>query len=290
MIELRNRIYRIAANDRDNTVEKRVSRRTSSTVDSAFYRSWGYYGLTQTSRLIRAEFRPYYLKDRAISVHLRDAEDYLEALLSPELIASGNNIGWLSIRAEAERKDDYPIRIEHFLKLLYSAPNLQFRFTDGDGPSVFNNTFLRHHAQWKKAFAEDIKHMDMAEASHWGIEIVLNPKSKMSWVKESNRAWVRMMHLSEGAHEFFGDLGLNTEADMIFVRRGAPSSKLRGMARDMTSSGSSKPNKAKRGGSMGIAARLGSETGSIHSKRPLLDERSMSVGTNKSASTVGQAV
>ncbi|CBY01448.1 hypothetical protein IAQ61_003278 [Plenodomus lingam] len=279
--ELRNRIYRLAARDADHGVEKRISRREGTTpVDSDFYRSRGYYGLTQTCRLVRAEFRLQHLKDRAISVHIRDADDYLDSVLTPEAIASENNVGWFSIRADRERRDDYPRKLRPLLLKLYSAANLQFRFTEGQGPSVFNNTFLRYHLEWKYALINDIKHIDAEEASHWGLRIVLNPASQMKWVKDCTRAWFRILHMSEEALAFFAKLGLNPESDMIFIRRGTK------VPRDMTSSGKA----AKRSLIDRAKSGRGSDAQSIHSKRPLLipESRSMSFATSLTPSTINQ--
>ncbi|KAF2846236.1 hypothetical protein T440DRAFT_472069 [Plenodomus tracheiphilus IPT5] len=280
--ELRNRIYRIAANDADRGVEKRISRRDeTSPIDTDFYRSRGYYGLTQTCRLIRTEFRLQYLRDRAVSVHIRDADDYLASVLTPDAIASESNVGWFSIRAERQRRNDYPRKLRPLLMKLYSAANLQFRFTEGQGPSVFNNTFLRYHLEWRDALMNDIKHIDADEASHWGLRIVLNPGSAMTWVKDCTRAWFRILHMSEEALAFFEKLGLNPESDMIFIRRGTK------VPRDMTSSGMGKR-------SLIDKAKLGrnSDAGSIQSKQPLLipESRSMSFATSLAPSTVNQDV
>ncbi|KAH9878059.1 hypothetical protein J1614_003276 [Plenodomus biglobosus] len=279
--ELRNRIYRFAASDADCRAEKRISRRAETTpLDGDFYRSRGYYGLTQTCRLVRTEFRLQYLRDRAVSVHIRDADDYLDSVLTPEAITSGSNVGWFSIRAERERRDDYPRKLRPLLLKLYSAANLQFRFTEGQGPSVFNNTFLRYHLQWKDALMNDIKHIDAEEASHWGLRIVLNPGSKMTWVKDCTRAWFRIMHMSEEALAFFEKLGLNPESDMIFIRRGTK------VPRDMASSD--------KGGKRSLIDKAmpgrHSDVGSIHSKQPLLvpESRSMSFATSLAPSTINQ--
>lgn len=279
--ELRNRIYRFAASDADCRAEKRISRRDETTpLDGDFYRSRGYYGLTQTCRLVRTEFRLQYLRDRAISVHIRDADDYLDSVLTPEAITSESNVGWFSIRAERERRDDYPRKLRPLLLKLYRAANLQFRFTEGQGPSVFNNTFLRYHLQWKDALMNDIKHIDAEEASHWGLRIVLNPGSQMTWVKDCTRAWFRILHMSEEALAFFEKLGLNPESDMIFIRRGTK------VPRDMASSD--------KGGKRSLIdkARSGrhSDVESIHSKQPLLvpESRSMSFATSLAPSTVNQ--
>ncbi|KAI8931060.1 hypothetical protein NX059_012071 [Plenodomus lindquistii] len=277
--DLRNRIYRIAASDANCGVEKRISRRNETTpLDNDFYRSRGSYGLTQTCRRIRAEFRLQYLKDRAVSVHIRDADDYLDSILTPEAIASESNVGWFSIRADRQRRDDYPRRLRPLLMKLYSAANLQFRFTEGEGPSVFNNTFLRYHAEWREALICDIKHIDADEASHWGLRIVLNPGSSMPWVKDCTRAWFRILHMSEEALAFFEKLGLNPESDMIFIRRGTK------VPKDMTSS--------TKGGKRSIIGKAlpgrNSDVSSIHAKRPLLvpESRSMSFATSLAPSTI----
>lgn len=275
--ELRNRIYRFAANDTDLGSEKRVSRREETTpVDGEFYRSRGHYGLTHTCRLVRAEFRLQFLKNRAISVHIRDADEYLETVLTPDAIASESNVGWFSIRAERQRRDDYPRKLRPLLLKLYSAANLQFRFTEGQGPSVFNNTFLRHHLQWKDALTNDIKHIDADESSHWGLRIVLNPGSHMPWVKDCTRAWFRILHMSEDALAFFEKLGLNPESDMIFIRRGTK------VPRDMASS-------LNKGGKRGLVdkAKFGRSSDAESTKRPLLvpESRSMSFATSLAPST-----
>jgi len=280
--ELRSRIYRFAADDADPGVEKRVSRRDVTVpVDSGFYRSRGCYGLTHTCRLIRAEFRLQYLRDRAISVHIRDADEYLETVLTPEAIASEDNVGWFSIRADGQRRDDYPRRLRPLLMKLYSAANLQFRFTQGNGPSVFNNTFLRHHLEWKEALMHDIKHIDADESSHWGLRIVLNPGSQMAWVKDCTRAWFRIRHMSEEALAFLEKLGLNPESDMIFIRRGTK------VPRDMAP-----PTQGGRRGRIATTAKFGRSSDAESTKRPLLvpESRSMSFATSLAPSTANKGI
>jgi len=273
--ELRTRIYRTIANDAERIDEKRVSRRTSEAVDSAFFQNRDYFGLTQTCRLIRREFRPVYLKDRVISVHIRDADDYLETLFSYKPIETEGSIGLLLIRTEAENKDDYPRiitphrRLDPLLRRLLSVPNLQFRFTENGGASMFNNVFVVHQAAWKLALQNQVKYVDVEEPSLWGMRLVLNPDAEQPWMQECSRAWMRMIHMPEESLEFFSALGFSLEfahADMIFVRR-ATSTKMKDFARGMTSSHSWRAKKGRTN-----SGRLGSiaDNASLHSNRPLL--------------------
>jgi hypothetical protein len=65
-----------------------------------------------------------YLRDRAISVHIRDAQDYLEAIY-PVGKADRNTVGaWLTIRTDNERRAKYdtPIEIRPLLLTLFNTP------------------------------------------------------------------------------------------------------------------------------------------------------------------------
>lgn len=269
--DLRNRIYHFAADDAERLQEKRVSPCAFPGTDSNFFRQRTSYGLTQACRLTRREFRPMYLKDRTIAVHFRDAANYFDTQFSYKPIEAEGTIGLLIIRMEAESKDDYP-RLFHrdldpLLRRIYDVPNLNFRFTDRGGASMFNNIFVVHRAAWKRALQTDVKHIDIEEPSLWGMRLVLNHNSPQPWLKDCMKAWVRMTHMPEGSLEFFESLGFSQESshfDMIFVRR---SSKMERFTKGMSSLHSSK---AKQGKS--YPGRLGSiaDNASLHSNRPLL--------------------
>jgi hypothetical protein len=164
-----------------------------------------------------------YLKDRAISVHIRDAQDYLEAIY-PVGKADRNTVGaWLTIRTDNERRAKYdtPIEIRALLLTLFNTPGLDYEFT-GKGGGIFNELFVGYETEWKAAVEHDFKSVELKEASCFGMRIVLNPKSRALWVKGCPISVTRLPHLPEEALEYFGKLGLDTENDMIFVRRGAP--------------------------------------------------------------------
>lgn len=224
-------------------------------------------------------------------MHIRDADDFLDAFLTPDVVASNDNIGWLSIRAEQNKRSDYPRKLRPLLMKLYNTANLQFRFTEGQGPSVFNNSFLRHHVEWKYALGHDIKHIDADEASHWGLRIVLNPGSEMPWVRDTSRAWFRILHISDEGLNFFQTLGLNHESDMIFIRRGTRN------GRDNTSSDSPKRggidrHKLSNGTQNGNSNGNGKDNDDGSIKVPLLvpESRSMSFATSVTPSTVNHGV
>lgn len=269
--DLRSRIYRFVADDVERLEERRVSPRTVEGVDTEFFRHRTSYGLTQTCRLIRREFRPIFLKDRTISVHFRDAVNYFDSQFSYKPIETEGTVGMLIVRMEAESKDDYP-RLFHrdldpILRRLYSVPNLEFRFTEKGGATMFNNVFVVHRAAWKRALEADIKHIDIEEPSLWGMRLVINHNSRQPWLKDCMKAWVRMTHMPKESLEFFDTLGFKEEFshfDMIFVRR---SSKLDKFTKSITSMHSSK---FKANGSH--PGRLGSiaDNASLHSNRPLL--------------------
>ncbi|KAF1837650.1 hypothetical protein BDW02DRAFT_543441 [Decorospora gaudefroyi] len=224
--EVRNKIYTYAANDKERLIEKHVSRRSTETTSDAFFAARSYYGLTQVSRQTRQEFRELYLRDRAISVHIRDAQDYLEAIYpSAGTCAVDRNtiMAWLTIRTDVERRGKYdtPIEIRPLLLSLFNTPGLDFEFT-GKGGEIFNELFIGYEPEWKSAVANEFKSVELKEPSVFGMRIVLNPKSATPWVKTCPISVTRLPHVPEEALEFFSALGLDTENDMIFVRRGAP--------------------------------------------------------------------
>ncbi|EOA87573.1 hypothetical protein ACJQWK_08655 [Exserohilum turcicum] len=225
-LEVRNRIYAICAYDKDRLVEKEVSRRNAATTSDAFWEVRGYYSLTQASRQTRKEFRPLYLKDRAISVHIRDAEDYLEAIyptFGHFAIARDAISIWLTIRTEVERRGKYdtPIEIRPLLLRLFNTPGLDFEFF-GKGGSVFNELFLGYESEWRAAVNNELKSVELKEPSLFGMKLVLDPKCPTYWIKQCAISVTRLPHVPEEALEWFSSLGLDTENDMIFVRRGAP--------------------------------------------------------------------
>ncbi|RMZ67598.1 hypothetical protein GMOD_00001546 [Pyrenophora seminiperda CCB06] len=228
-LEVRNRIYAIAAYNKERLIEKRVCRRgatATTTTSDAFWEARGYYGLTQASRQTRQEFRTLYLRDRAISVHIRDAQDYLEAIYpsSGKCAFDRNDISlWLTIRTDVERRGKYdtPIEIRPLLLSLYTTDGLEFEFT-GKGGAIFNELFIGYEAEWKAAVANEFKNVELKEPSIFGLRLVLNPKCQTPWIKQCKISVTRLPHVPEDALPWFSALGLDVEEDMIFVRKGAP--------------------------------------------------------------------
>jgi hypothetical protein len=223
---VRKKIYSYAASDKERLIEKHVSRRTTETTSDAFFKARGYYGLTQVSRQTRQEFRELYLRDRAISVHIRDAQGYLEAIYpssGKHAVDRNAIIAWLTIRTDVERrgKFDTPIEIRPLLLNLFNAPGLDYEFT-GTGGALFNELFIGYEIEWRAAVEDVFKSVELKEPSCFGMRIVLDPKSRAPWVKSCPISVTRLPHVPEEALEFFSALGLDTEDDMIFVRRGAP--------------------------------------------------------------------
>ncbi|KAL6705103.1 hypothetical protein ACN47E_007362 [Coniothyrium glycines] len=269
--DLRKKIYGFAADDVDRLQERRVSPHALGVSGDGIFQQRGFYGLTQTCRIIRREFRPIYLKDRVIAVHFRDAANYFDSQFSYTPTEAEGTIGLLIIRMEAESKDDYPNLfhrdLDPILRRLLDVPNLQFRFTDNGGSSIFNNVFVVHRAAWKTALEKDIKHIDIEEPSLWGMRLVINHDSRQPWLKDCMKAWVRMTHMPKESLEFFESLGFSAESshfNMIFVRR---SSKLERLTKGISSLHSSKAKK-----NDPAYGRLGSisDGASLHSHRPLL--------------------
>ncbi|KAI4645165.1 hypothetical protein J4E93_005965 [Alternaria ventricosa] len=224
--EVRNRIYALAANDKQRLVEQHVSRRSVTTTSEGFWAARAYYSLTQASRQTRREFRELYLRDRAVSVHIRDAQDYLDAIYpsSGNFAVDRNTISaWLTIRTDVERRGKYdtPIEIRPLLLSLFQAPGLEYEFV-GKGGAVFNELFVGYEAEWKAAVEGVFKSVELKEPSVFGMRLVLNPKSTVPWVKQCKISVTRLPHVPEDALEWFSALGLDTENDMIFVRKGAP--------------------------------------------------------------------
>lgn len=221
--EVRDKIYALAAGDKERLVEKHVSKRNTETTSPAFFAARGYYGLTQVSRQIRQEFRDLYLRDRSISVHIRDAQDYLEAIYPSEKVDRNGIIVWLTIRTDNERRGKYdtPIEIRPLLLNLFNARGIDYEFV-GKGGGIFNELFLGYEHEWRNAVENDFKSVELKEASCFGLRIVLNPKSRAPWVKTCAISVTRLPHVPEEALEYFGTLGLNIEDETIFVRRGAP--------------------------------------------------------------------
>lgn len=212
-----------------------------------------------------------YMKDRTIAVHFRDAVNYFDDHFSYKPMETEGTIGLLIVRMEPESKDDYPRYfhrdLDPILRRMLSVPNLDFRFTEHGGASIFNNIFVVHRAAWKKALESDVKHIDIEEPSLWGMRLVINHNSRQPWLKDCMKAWVRMTHMPEESQEYWESLGFSQESshwDMIFVRR---SSKMERFTKGMSSLHSSK---AKQGRANG--GRLGSiaDSASLHSNRPLL--------------------
>jgi hypothetical protein len=221
--EVRDRIYTLCASDKERLVEKHVSRRNTETTSDNFFAARGYYGLTQASRQTRQAFRDLYLKDRAISVHIRDAQDYLEAIYPSGKVDRDTINAWLTIRTDNERRAKYdtPIEVRPLLLNLFNTPDLEYEFTERGG-GIFNELFVGYETEWKTAVENDFKSVELKEASCFGMRIVLNPKSKAPWVKACPISVTRLPHVPEEAQEYFSKLGLDVENDMIFVRRGAP--------------------------------------------------------------------
>lgn len=225
-LEVRDRIYAICAYDKDRLIEKEVSRRNTTTTTDAFWAARGYYSLTQVSRQTRKEFRPLYLKDRAISVHMRDAQEYLDVIYptsGSNVIDRGNIVAWLTIRTDVERRGKYdtPIEIRPLLARLFNTPGIDFEF-NGKGGAIFNELFLGYEPEWRAAVNNEFKSVELKEPSVFGMRLVLDPKCPTPWIKKCAISVTRLPHVPEEAHEWFSALGLDTENDMIFVRRGAP--------------------------------------------------------------------
>jgi hypothetical protein len=157
-------------------------------------------------------------------VHIRDAQDYLEAIYPAGQADRTPVTTWLTIRTDNERRAKYdtPIEIRPLLLALFNTPGLDYEFI-GKGSAIFNELFIGYEREWKAAIESDLKGVELKEASCFGMRIVLNPKSRAPWVKSCPISVTRLPHLPEEAHEYFGKLGLDTENDMIFVRKGAPS-------------------------------------------------------------------
>ncbi|KAI4702333.1 hypothetical protein J4E81_002696 [Alternaria sp. BMP 2799] len=224
--EVRNRIYALAANDKQRLIEQHVSRRSVTTTSEAFWAARGYYSLTQASRQTRREFRDLYFRDRAVSVHIRDAQDYLDTIYpsSGNLAVDRNTISaWLTIRTDVERRGKYdtPIEIRPLLLSLFQTPGLEYEFV-GKGGAIFNELFVGYEAEWKAAVEGVFKSVELKEPSVFGLRLVLSPKSREPWVKQCKISVTRLPHVPEDALEWFSALGLDTENDMIFVRKGAP--------------------------------------------------------------------
>jgi hypothetical protein len=223
---VRNRIYQLAAADKDRLIEKRVIRRSEASTDDAFFAARGYYGLTQASRETRQGFRELYLSNRAISLHIRDAKDYLDTIYPSSgsyAVPHGTINTWLTIRTDAERraKYDVPIEIKPLLHILFNTPGLDFEF-DGKGGAIFNQLFVGYEAEWKMAVANEFKNVELKEPSMFGMRLVLDSKSNSPWVKQIPISVTRLPHVPEDTLPWFAALGLDIENDMIFVRRGAP--------------------------------------------------------------------
>ncbi|USP78862.1 hypothetical protein yc1106_06136 [Curvularia clavata] len=225
-VEVRNRIYAICANDKERLIEKEVSRRNTTTTSDAFWAARGFYSLTQVSRQTRKEFRPLYLKDRAISVHIRDAQEYLDTIYpvsGTSAIDRNNIVAWLTIRTDVERRGKYdtPIEIRPLLASLFNTPGIDFEFT-GKGGAIFNELFLGYEPEWRAAVNNELKSVELKEPSMFGMRLVLDPKCPTPWIKQCAISVTRLPHVPEEALEWFSALGLDPENDMIFVRRGAP--------------------------------------------------------------------
>ncbi|KNG50883.1 hypothetical protein TW65_01861 [Stemphylium lycopersici] len=225
-LEVRNRIYAICAYNKERLVEKHVSRRNATTTSDAFWAARGYYSLTQASRQTRQEFRALFLRGRTISVHIRDAQDYLDAIYpaSGKCAVDRNAIvAWLTIRTDVERRGKYdtPIEVRPLLLSLLNTPGLDFEFT-GNGGAIFNELFIGYEPEWKSAVNNEFKSVELKEPSVFGMRLVLDPKCRTPWIKQCAISVTRLPHLPEDALQWFSALGLDTENDMIFVRRGAP--------------------------------------------------------------------
>jgi hypothetical protein len=224
--EVRNRIYQLAAADKDRLIEKHVSRRSITSTSDTFFATRGYYGLTQASRETRQGFRELYLSNRAISVHIRDAKDYLETIYpsSGSCAVPRETINiWLTIRTDVERRGKYdtPIEIKPLLHSLFNIPGLDFEF-DGKGSAIFNQLFIGYESEWKQAIANEFKNVELKEPSMFGMKLVFDSKSNTPWVKQIPISVTRLPHVPEDTLPWFTALGLDIENDMIFVRRGAP--------------------------------------------------------------------
>jgi len=92
----------------------------------------------------------------------------------------------------------------------------------GKGGAIFNELFVGYEAEWKAAVEGVFKSVELKEPSVFGLRLVLNPKSTVPWVKQCKISVTRLPHVPEDALEWFSALGLDTENDMIFVRKGAP--------------------------------------------------------------------
>ncbi|KAF1940987.1 hypothetical protein EJ02DRAFT_348815 [Clathrospora elynae] len=222
--EVRNRIYHLCASDPERLDEQHVSRRGTASTAPTSFEARGYYGLTQANSQTRKEFREMYFRDRTISVHIRDAQDYLETMYTNPSVNRETIAGWLTIRTDVERRGKYntPIEVRALLRILFNTPGLDYEFTGARGGAIFNELFIGYETEWRYAVENVFKSVELKEPSMFGMRLVVDRKCRLPWVEQCPISVTRLPHMPEESVPFFSELGLDLQNDMIFVRKSAP--------------------------------------------------------------------
>ncbi|KAF2029570.1 hypothetical protein EK21DRAFT_112780 [Setomelanomma holmii] len=227
--KLRNYTYELAVGQSSKSTE--LFYRFNSNSQRLCNRYWGFMSLTQTNRLLRSEFRPFYMSRLDLTIELPDVPTFVNTFLSNILEEPGSAPQHVRIRLDQPVDccwyAVYNFNITPLLSIMATIPTAHvFEFCvrewQGDWLSpLLNRVGKEYKETWREALRNDIHEVRLCLRDQLAFKIVMKNGVSATWADRwtpEDTGSGEMVWLDEDPAVLFqNSLGLRTHDEIAEV-------------------------------------------------------------------------